>query len=201
VRGLNLTWEVRDGIGGHSKGLADLTAADAEDRDRLPQTLEGQVVRLADRIAYVHHDTDDAIRAGLIAESDVPAAVRKVLGDRRGQWLGRMVTDLVEASREAAVVRLSDPVREALNLLKDFLVERVYRGPATLGEVVKARRLVTALYAHYLDHPHEMPPEYRELISAGQPPGRVVGDFLAGMTDRYAIRLTETLFVPRGWAP
>ncbi|MDR7402041.1 MAG: deoxyguanosinetriphosphate triphosphohydrolase [Armatimonadota bacterium] len=201
VRGLNLTWEVRDGIGGHSKGLADLPAAGPADAEGLPQTLEGQVVRLADRIAYVHHDTDDAIRAGLIAESDVPAAVRRVLGDHRGQWLGRMVSDLVAASAGAPVIRLSDPVREALNLLKDFLVERVYRGPATMAEVVKARRLVTALYGYYQDHPQELPAEYQDLISAGEPVGRVVGDFLAGMTDRYAIRLAETLFVPRGWAP
>ena len=200
VRGLNLTWEVRDGIGGHSKGLADLDEGTGRPGGRA-QTLEGQVVRLADRIAYVHHDTDDAIRAGLIAESDVPSAVRQVLGDRRGQWLGRMVVDLVETSRAAGAIRLGDRVREALDLLKDFLAERVYRGPATLAEVAKARRLVAALYGYYLDHPGELPAEYQDLIAAGEPVGRVVGDFLAGMTDRYAIRLAEALFVPRGWAP
>ncbi len=201
VRGLNLTWEVRDGIGGHSKGLADLPSAGEGGNDGLPATREGQVVRMADRIAYVHHDTDDAIRAGLIAERDVPPAVRNVLGRTRGNWLGRMVDDLVSASRDQREVRLGEDVRVALNALKDFLTERVYRGPAAAGEVAKAKRLVEALYDYYLEHPSEISPEYQELIAQGDPVGRVAGDFLAGMTDRYAIRAAEALFLPRAWTP
>jgi dGTPase len=201
ARGLNLTWEVRDGIGTHSKGLADLRGGESDTEDSLPATLEGQVVRLADRIAYVHHDTDDAIRAGLITEREVPAGVRARLGQTHGEWLGRMVRDLVTASQEQPTIRLSDHVREAQNALKDFLSARVYRGPAASAEVAKAKRLVRALYEHSLDHPDEIPQEYRELIAQGDPVGRVVGDFLAGMTDRYAIRLAESLFIPRSWAP
>jgi dGTPase len=202
VRGLNLTWEVRDGISGHSKGLADLPPArDEETADGLPTTLEGQVVRLADRVAYVHHDTDDAIRAELIREPDVPPSVRGVLGSARAGWLGRMVRDLVSASRDQPTIRLSDDVRVALNALKDFLAERVYRGPASAGEMAKAKRLVQALYAYYFDHPDEISPEYRDLVRQGESVGRVVGDFLAGMSDPYAIRLGEALFMPRRWAP
>ncbi len=201
VRGLNLTWEVRDGVGTHSKGLADLQSMEADTDDSLPATLEGQVVRLADRIAYVHHDTDDAIRAGLVTEREVPAGVRAQLGQTRGEWLDRMVRDLVSASQDQPTIRLSDSVREAQNTLKDFLASRVYRGPAASAEVVKAKRLVQALYEHYLAHPDEISSEYRELIARGDPVGRVVGDFLAGMTDRYAIRLAEALFIPRSWAP
>ncbi len=201
VRGLNLTWEVRDGVGTHSKGLADLQSMEADTNDSLPATLEGQVVRLADRIAYVHHDTDDAIRAGLVTEREVPAGVRVQLGQTRGEWLDRMVRDLVSASQDQPTIRLSDSVREAQNTLKDFLASRVYRGPAASAEVVKAKRLVQALYEHYLAHPDEISSEYRELIARGDPVGRVVGDFLAGMTDRYAIRLAEALFIPRSWAP
>lgn len=201
VRGLNLTWEVRDGISGHSKGLADLPSMRDEETEGLPTTLEGQVVRLADRVAYVHHDTDDAIRAELIRERDVPASVRQVLGATRGAWLGRMVRDLVSASRDRPTIRLSDDVRVALNALKDFLAERVYRGPASGGEIAKAKRLVQALYAYYLDHPNEISAEYRDLVGHGESEGRVVGDFLAGMSDVYAIRLGEALFMPRRWAP
>lgn len=203
VPGLNLTWEVRDGIGGHSKGLRDLEAGSPA--EALPATWEGQVVRLADRIAYVHHDTDDAARAGLIAEDEVPPDVRAVLGQHRGEWLGALVGDLVQTTERAGTVGLSDRAREALNRLKDFLTDRVYKGPAAAGEVDGAQRLVLALYAYHLEHPEDLSPEYRELIEQGEALPRVVGDFLAGMTDRYAIRaaeihLGETLFSPRSWA-
>lgn len=194
VRGLNLTWEVRDGIAGHSKGLADLPAGPPE---RLPATLEGQIVRLADRIAYVHHDTDDAVRAGLIRDDDVPYAVREVLGQTRAQWIGVMVRDLVESTAPAETARLSEPVRVALNRLKDFLSERVYRSPATADEVARARALLRVLYDHHRTIPDDLSGEFQMLLDRGEPIGRVVGDFLAGMTDRYAIRLAERLFGAR----
>ena len=202
VRGLNLTWEVRDGIGSHSKGLAELPpAADDRPDGTLPATLEGQVVRLADRIAYVHHDTDDAIRAGLITEQDVPVPVREVLGAAHGGWLGRLVRDLVASSGDQRIIRPSEDVRLALNALVDFLTERVYRGPSAVVEVAKAKRLVAALYDYYLGHPDEVSPEYQDLMARGEPARRVIGDFLAGMTDRYAIRLAESLFIPHAWSP
>jgi dGTPase len=199
VRGLNLTWEVRDGIGSHSKGLARLEAASA-DGEGLPSSLEGQIARVCDRIAYVHHDTDDAVRAGLITEGEVPSAVRGVLGQTRGKWIGVMVADLVASSADRDVIGLSDGVRGALNALTEFLTEHVYQGPANRAEVRKAQRLVQQLYAYFLDHPDEVSGEYRALIAGGEPQGRMVGDFLAGMTDRYAIRAAETLLIPRTWA-
>ena len=194
VRGLNLTWEVRDGIAGHSKGLADLPVDPPE---RLPATLEGQIVRLADRIAYVHHDTDDAVRAGIIREDDVPRAVREVLGRTRAQWIGVLVADLVESTAPKEYAGLSEAVRSALNRLTDFLSERVYHGPATADDIARAQALLRALYDYHLTHPDGLSAEFRALLEHGEPVGRVVGDFLAGMTDRYAIHLAERLFGPR----
>ncbi|MCL6551795.1 MAG: deoxyguanosinetriphosphate triphosphohydrolase [Firmicutes bacterium] len=195
ARGLNLTWEVRDGIAGHSKGLRDLAAAD--DGDPLPATLEGQVVRLADRIAYVHHDTDDAVRAGLVDEAAVPREVTAVLGPTRGRWLDVIVRDVVATSAHAAVVDLSPPVRQALNALKDFLAARVYRAAAALQEAGRAQRLLGWLFQHYTAHPDALPFE-AQAAAADEPLARVVCDFLAGMTDRYAIRTFTALFVVQG---
>jgi len=204
AEGLNLTWEVRDGISGHSKGLRDLepvrsrTLAGAQE-EGLPSTVEAQIVRFADRIAYVHHDMDDAVRAGLISEADVPANVLTVLGDHRGEWIGRMVLDLVAASWDQQIVQQTEPVRTALNTLKDFLSDRIYLSAGAKLEVRKAHHLLRELFAYYLDHLAEIPREHQEVVSRGDPPLRVVGDFLAGMTDRYAIRVAEELLLPRMW--
>ena len=195
--GLNLTWEVRDGIGGHSKGLRDLEPA--PDPEALPATLEGQVVRLADRIAYVHHDMDDAVRAGIVREDEVPAAVRAVLGPYRGEWLSRMIHDVVQQGQTADRIALSDEIRQAQNRLKDFLSERVYLGPHTADDVRRAHVVVRALFAHYLAHPGEIPEEFCTVPDAPAPP-RMACDFLAGMTDRYARRAFETYFPVREWA-
>jgi dGTPase len=195
--GLNLTWEVRDGIGGHSKGLRDLEAA--ADAETQPATREGQIVRLADRIAYVHHDMDDAVRAGILDEAAVPAAVRTVLGPHRGEWLSRMVHDVVRRGREAGRIELSDEIREAQNRLKDFLSDQVYLGSHTADDIRRAQAAVRALFAHYLTHPEEIPEEFRSVPDA-PPPFRMVCDFLAGMTDRYARRAFEAYFPDRNWA-
>ncbi len=202
--GLNLTWEVRNGIGGHSKGTADLVAFQSID-EPLPEsvaaTVEGQLARVADRIAYVHHDTDDAIRAGLISERDVPAGVRQVLGDTRGRWLDTTVRDIVARSADRPRLGMSDEIRDALNTLKDFLFEAVYNGSAAKTEVGKAQRLLGDLFAYFVDHPGEMSEEFRGLVERGTAPvPRAVCDFLAGMTDRFAIRMQQRLFIPRGWA-
>ena len=196
VRGLNLTWEVLDGIGGHSKGLADLEAV--TDPERLPATLEGQIVRLADRIAYVHHDMDDAVRAGIVRETDVPDDVRRILGAARGAWLDRMVRDVVEQGLRRDRINFSDAIREALNRLKDFLTERVYLGPQGADDVRRARAAVLALFHYYLEHPGEVPEEFHgPPDNSGAP--RIVCDFLAGMTDRYARRTFERRFPDRDW--
>jgi dGTPase len=195
VGGLNLTWEVRDGIGGHSKGLRDLQAAGAE--ASMPSTLEGQVVRLADRVAYVHHDTDDAVRAGLIGEDDVSDEITSVLGRPRSRWLDAMVRDVVATAMRSDAVDFSAPVREAVNRLKDFLLERVYLSPTATVEAARGQRMLRLLFENFLAHPEDMPVEVRE-AAAGEGTPRAVCDYLAGMTDRYAIRVFSGLFVVQG---
>ena len=201
--GLNLTWEVRDGIGGHSKGPRDLEPfpeIDEMQTEALPHTVEGQLARVSDRLAYVHHDTDDAIRAGLIAEPDVPHVVREVLGPTRGRWLDSTVRDIVAQSSGQPRIRMSDPVRTALDALKDFLFEHVYQGSAAKADVGKAQRLLHELFDYFVAHPDEMGDDARQSLETGRTSvERVVCDFLAGMTDRFAIRTHERLFVPRAW--
>jgi dGTPase len=196
VRGLNLTREVLDGIGGHSKGLADLEAV--TDPDRLPATLEGQTVRLADRIAYVHHDMDDAVRAGILQEVEVSREVREVLGSARGTWLDRMVRDVVDQGRRQGRIAFSDEIRTALNRLKDFLTERVYLGAHTADDVRRAQRALLALFDFYIEHSAEVPEEFHGIPGDPSVP-RIVCDFLAGMTDRYARRTFERRFPDRDW--
>ncbi len=202
--GLNLTWEVRNGIGGHSKGKKDLQPFPSIG-ETLPQTaaatVEGQLARVADRVAYIHHDTDDAIRAGLINEQDVPVGVRRMLGETRGQWVNATVRDIVAQSADRPRLGMSEEVRDALDELKDFLFETVYNGSAAKAEVSKAQRLIRDLFAYFVEHPEEMSGEFRRLLERGQATvHRAVCDFLAGMTDRYAIRMQERLFIPQAWA-
>ena len=202
--GLNLTWEVRNGIGGHSKGPSDIEIfpdLEAMQPASGPETVEGQLARVADRIAYVHHDTDDAIWAGLIREEDVPEAVRAVLGQTRGQWIDTTVRDLVARSADAGRIQMTEEVRTALNRLKDFLFEVVYQGSAAKAEVAKSQRLLLELFEYFVDHPSEISEDSRRLLDEGRVSvERAVCDFLAGMTDRFAIRMQERLFVPRTWA-
>jgi dGTPase len=183
-RGLNLTWEVRDGILNHPWSMP------------MPSTPEAQVVRLADRIGYVNHDIDDAIRAGLLGEGDLPAAVQGVLGRTHGDRIETLVTDIVSTTAEGPEVRMSEPVAEAVDTLRGFMFERVYLRREAAAEQEKAVALIRALFAHYLDHPDEVPAEYRS--APGDLPTRVA-DYIAGMTDRYALRMYERIFLPQGW--
>ncbi len=184
--GLNLTSEVRDGILHHPWSMPP------------PATLEAQVVRFADRVAYVNHDLDDAVRAGVLDAAEMPSAPLDVLGHTHSARINTLVTDLVNQSQDAAQIALSPPVFEALDRLRDFLFERVYLRPEANQEHEKAVRLIRDLFAHFLEHPDEMPPEY--LRAPGDLPTRVA-DFIAGMTDRYALRTYERLFLPQGWLP
>ncbi|MDR7485641.1 MAG: deoxyguanosinetriphosphate triphosphohydrolase [Armatimonadota bacterium] len=195
VPGLNLTWEVRDGIGGHSKGLRNLVTADAE--RSVPATLEGQVVRLADRVAYLHHDMDDAVRAGLVDEGQVPSEITAVLGDRRGRWLDVIVRDIVAVARDGGPIDVSEPIRGALNRLKDFLTGQVYLSPSATVEAARGQRMLKLLFEYFAAHPDAVPAEIRQAAS-GDPPERAVCDFLAGMTDRFAIRTFAEVFVVQG---
>lgn len=183
-KGLNLTWEVRDGILGHTG-------------DHVPATLEGQIVRIADRIAYVNHDIDDALRAGVLTAEELPAGPLEVLGQRGNERITTMVTDLIATSEHADSISMSPRVWEAMMELREFLFENVYLSSKAKAEEPKARRVVRMLFMHFVEHPDELPEEHRpdsptELVQ------RVV-DYVAGMTDRYAIREFERLFVPRKW--
>ncbi|MFL5798419.1 MAG: deoxyguanosinetriphosphate triphosphohydrolase [Actinomycetota bacterium] len=184
-RGLNLTWEVRDGIVNHTWKMPT------------PATLEAQIVRFADRIAYVNHDIDDALRAGVIEPSELPAWPIQVLGADQGERVDRLVTGLVEAGeRSLDEIRLSDDGFRALDELREFLFQRVYLRDTAAEEQQKAVSLLRALFSYYLDHPEEIPEEYH--LAPGDMPTRIA-DYIAGMTDRFALRTYEQLFLPRGW--
>jgi dGTPase len=183
-RGLNLTWEVRDGILNHTWSMP------------MPATLEGQVARFADRIAYVNHDVDDAVRAGLIGSHDLPREATEVLGAGHGDRIEALVTDLVRRSEGQPEVGLSEPVLRALDVLRDFLFERVYLREEAHAEQRKAVELVRALFAYYLEHPQAVPAEY---LAAPGDDATHVADYIAGMTDRFALRTYEQLFLPQGW--
>ena len=183
-RGLNLSWEVRDGIVNHTWSMPQ------------PSTPEAQLVRYADRIAYINHDVDDAVRAGVLAASDLPAGSIRLLGATHSARIDTLVNDLVERSAQGPDVGLSDDVHRALDGLREFLFDRVYLREEARAEQAKAIALVRALFSHYLDHADEVPEEYHR--APGDLPTRVA-DYIAGMTDRFALRAYERLFLPRRW--
>ena len=184
--GLNLTFEVRDGILHHK-------------RSGTPATMEGKVVSIADRIAYLNHDIDDAVRAGVISESDLPRACVEVLGGSHRARINTMIHDVVEQSTDLPEVRMSDAVAEQFQTLREFMFARVYYNPVAKSEEGKAKRVVQQLFEYYCKHLEEMPAEF--LLRREQDGEmRVAADFIACMTDNYAIRDYERLFVPRSWA-
>jgi dGTPase len=182
--GLNLTWEVRDGIVHHPWSTP------------MPSTLEAQLVRFADRIAYINHDIDDAVRAGVLEERELPAEAVRTLGATHSDRIDTLVSDLVERSDDRDEIALSPPVFGALDTLRDFMFSEVYLRESARGDHERATKLIRDLFAYFLEHPDEMPPEYHG--APGDPPTHVA-DFISGMTDRYAIRTYERLFLPRGW--
>ena len=180
--GLNLTWEVRDGILCHSG-------------KQFPATLEGQCVRRADRIAYLNHDLDDALRGGVLQPFELPADCLKVLGQTHGQRINTMILDIVENSQDKDVLAMSPLVQEAMDGLREFMFERVYRDKWRAAEEHRCDLLMKQLFHYYSEHPGEMPEEY-VLIGYREGMERGVCDFLSGMTDRYAVRTYQQLFVP-----
>ena len=183
--GLNLTYEVRMGILGHTG-------------DRLPETLEGQIVRWADRFAYVNHDVDDAVRAGILSREDLPKFVRKTLGDTHSSRINTLVCDTIVTSREAGEITLSEPIGKALNELREFLFARVYRNPVAKGEEAKAKDMLKRMYEYYYNHPEALPEDFQPQLSM-EGMGRTVCDYIAGMTDNYAVSKFTELFIPMGW--
>ncbi|HXA19390.1 MAG TPA: deoxyguanosinetriphosphate triphosphohydrolase [Thermoanaerobaculia bacterium] len=193
-RGLNLTIEVRDGILKHSKGeKGELLRRRPKSR---ALTLEGDIVRISDIIAYVNHDIDDGIRAGVLTENDIPSEIRKTLGNKAGQRIDRMVRDVIEATLacDYESISMSAEVLEALEELRTYMFQNMYLTPAVRDEFVKAQRTLTALFEHVVAHP-----EAFLHLNNGEPVERLAIDFIAGMTDRYAINLYERLFVPKAW--
>lgn len=180
-KGLNLTPEVRDGILRHTGSVR-------------AETLEGRVVATADRIAYVNHDIDDAIRAGILKEADLPASTHEVLGPDHSARIEALVLDMVQTSAACDDIRMSDRVWDAMMELRSFLFKAVYTAPVVLAETEKAGRLIEAMFDYYVDHLDEIPSEYRD-ISEGDPLTAVC-DYIAGMTDRYATATYQRLFIP-----
>jgi len=193
-QGLNLTWEVRDGIINHSKIRADILGKNSEKAS----TLEGQVCKIADAIAYINHDIGDAIRAGIISENDLPVGPISVLGHLHSQRINTMVCDVIECSWAARGNSTSKPpdigmshqVLEATNKLRDFLFDRVYNLRSAQEEAEKAREVVRLLYHYLKEHEDRLPPEYRFYSDDTE---RRVVDYIAGMTDQYALRMAEEL--------
>lgn len=186
-RGLNLTWEVRDGILNHR------TAG-------RPSTLEGSIVRLSDKIAYINHDIDDAIRARIFEESDIPAAYTDILGGSVRDRLNNMIHDIIGQSLGRREIIMSPDMEEAMKGLRRWMFANVYSGGIAKTEEDKAQRLIEMLYEYYMKHVDRLPREYLEMMEKrGEKKTRIVCDYIAGMSDSYAIDKFEELFVPRAW--
>ena len=183
--GLNLSYEVRMGILGHTG-------------NRVPETLEGQIVRWADRFAYVNHDIDDAARAGILTIEDIPRSIRKVLGDTHSDRINTLVCDAIESSRDTAAIVLSPKVDKTLSDLREFLFQRVYRNPVAKGEESKARDMLKRMYDYYYNHPEAIPADFQPQMSFDGME-RTICDYIAGMTDNYAVDKYTSLFIPMGW--
>lgn len=184
--GLNLTWEVRDGILNHTGKC-------------MASTLEGVLVKFADRIAYINHDIDDACRAGILSPEDIPKELREILGDTHSKRINTMVTSVVLSSRDKPEISMEPEVQEATNALRKFLFERVYTSPVAKGEEGKAKEMLAQLFHHFEEHPEELPGIYGKNLERDGV-GRCVCDYISGMTDRYAIEKYKELFIPRGWS-
>ena len=183
--GLNLTYEVRMGILGHTG-------------DRLPETLEGRIVRWADRFAYVNHDIDDAIRAGILETADIPKSILKTLGATHSERINTLVCDAITTSREAGDICLSPKVELALQELREFMFEHVYRNPVAKGQEKKAKGMLQRMYEYYYNHPEAIPEDFQPQLSLDGME-RTVCDYIAGMTDNYAVDKYAEIFIPFAW--
>ena len=186
-RGLNLTWEVRDGILNHR------TAGN-------PSTLEGKVVRLSDKIAYINHDIDDGIRAGIISEEDIPREYTDLLGNSTKERLNTLINDIVINSYNKNDICMSDRIGGAMKELREHMFNNLYLNPAAKSEEEKADKLITELYRYYIANIDKLPDNYKMFITEyNQAKEQVVCDYIAGMSDQYSIMKFQEIFVPKAW--
>lgn len=186
-QGLNITWEVRDGILNHR------TSGN-------PSTLEGKAVRLSDKIAYINHDIDDGIRAGILKESDIPSEYTDVLGNSTKERLNTMISDIIMNSIGKNDLVMSEPVRKAMTELRKFMFESLYLNPTAKSEEAKADKLITELYRYYVANTDKLPDTYKRFITEfDERPEQVVCDYIAGMSDQYSISKFQEIFVPKAW--
>jgi dGTPase len=183
--GLNLTYEVRNGIVRHTNG-------------ELPCSLEGQVVRLSDRVAYVNHDLDDAIRAGILVAEDVPEEITCALGDRYSVRIDKIIRDIIEASRDRDTITMHPEIYFVLDSFHDFMFQSVYKNPKAKSEETKVFGIIEGLFSYYMKNPDKLPEDYRA-ISQRDGLMRGVGDYVSGMTDKYAMYMYGEIYIPAAW--
>ena len=185
-QGINLTYEVRDGILNHQTSS-------------MPHTLEGKIVRLADKIAYIHHDMDDAIRAGILQESDVPKEICAVIGDSCGKRLDLFIHNIVTNSKGRDDICMSEEVAQAMQDMRRFMFVNVYKNPLAKSEESKAEGLIVTLYEYYMDHTEKLPAFLLRLYDGGEPLEKIVCDYIGAMTDRFAIAQYQEIYIPKTW--
>ena len=183
--GLNLTYEVRMGILGHTG-------------DFIPETLEGQIVRTSDRIAYINHDIDDAMRAGILTEDDIPPEIAEILGHSHSQRINTLVENMIDNTIATGTLGMQPEIAQAMDRLRTFMFARVYTNPVAKGEETKAKDMLCRLFEYYMRRPEKLPADFLpQLDFDGME--RIVCDYIAGMTDRYAVYKYSELFIPTTW--
>lgn len=186
-RGLNLTWEVRDGIRNHKSSCH-------------PATLEGKIVRLSDKIAYVNHDIDDGIRAGVMTEDMLPKQCTEILGHSTRDRIDNLIHAVVNTSKDIEDVVMPEEYRQAFQELRSFMFQDLYTNPVAKSEEIKAERLISMLYEEFMEHPEWLPEEYQMFIAQGETKEIVICDYIAGMTDNYAVDMANKIFIPKSWS-
>ena len=185
AEGLNLTYETRDGILCHTG-------------EKEPSTLEGCVVRISDRIAYVNHDLDDALRAGILSQANIPDEILRVLGETNGKRINTLILDLINESKESSAIAHSPQIAFLFNAFREFMYENVYLNMEAKSEESKVFGILNEIFKYYIKMPEELPEEYR-YISLQDGLERAIGDYISGMTDNYAVHVYEKLFIPEAW--
>lgn len=185
-QGLNLTKEVRDGILNHRTS-------------GIPSTLEGKVVRLSDKIAYINHDIDDAIRAKIFSEDAMPKEYTDILGNSTKSRLNTLINDIIDNSMGKDDILMSDEIGQAMTELRTFMFGSLYMNPTAKSEEKKAYKLIAELYGYYMDNVEALPDNYKKFIETGETVERVVCDYIAGMSDQYSVAKFEEIYVPKSW--